>query len=92
MLYQTLMENESSGELREANEECHSESDSGDISPFVLAPISFRSLVGHDDEVNACCFNPDWTRLVSGGDDWVVKVWDTLSGNPVHTLKSHKGT
>jgi WD40 repeat protein len=72
-------------------EEIDTESEDGDVSPFVLTPISFRSLVGHDDEVNACCFSPDWSRLISGGDDWAVKVWDTSSGQPVYTLTSHKG-
>lgn len=72
-------------------EECDSESEDVDVSPFLLTPISFRSLIGHDDEVNTCCFSPDWTRLVSGGDDWVVKMWDTATGKPVYTLTSHKG-
>lgn len=65
--------------------------DSEDVSPILLTPISFRSLVGHQDEVNTCCFSPDWSRLVSGGDDWLVKVWDTRSGKPVHSLANHKG-
>ena len=91
MSHETLTESSIAGELTEYREESESESDDGDISPFVLTPISFRSLVGHDDEVNTCCFSPDWTRLVSGGDDCVVKVWDTQSGQPVHTLTRHKG-
>jgi WD40 repeat protein len=94
MSHETVMETVngfSVAELTKDKEESDSESEDGDVSPFVLTPISFRSLVGHDDEVNACCFSPDWTRLVSGGDDWVVKVWDTHSGQPVYTLTSHKG-
>ena len=91
MSNETLMENTIAGGQAECGEKSDAESESGDVSPFVLTPISFRSLVGHDDEVNACCFSPDWTKLVSGGDDCVVKVWDTRSGQPVHTLTSHKG-
>lgn len=68
-----------------------SESDGSDVSPIVLTPINFRSLVGHKDEVNTCCFSPDWCKLVSGGDDCLVKVWDTQSGTPLHTLLHHKG-
>lgn len=69
-----------------------SESDNEDVSPIILTPISFRSLVGHDDEVNTCCFSPDWRKLVSGGDDCLVKVWSTRTGQPLHTLTKHKGS
>ena len=65
--------------------------DSDEVSALQLTPISFRSLVGHQDEVNTCCFSPDWSKLVSGGDDWLVKVWDTKSAEPLHTLTEHKG-
>ena len=89
---ESFMKNVSEVTVVEEKDEIDSESEDSDVSPFVLTPISFRSLVGHDDEVNACCFSPNWTRLISGGDDCVVKVWDTSSGQPVFTLRNHTGT
>ena len=91
MSRESVLENISSAQFAEEGEDVDSESDDSDVSPFVLAPISFRSLVGHDDEVNTCSFSPDWRRLISGGDDCIVKVWNTRTGQPVFTLTSHKG-
>ena len=65
--------------------------DDEDLISFKLAPISFQSLVGHCDEVNTCSFSPDWSLLVTGADDCLVKVWNTKTGEPLYTLVTHKG-
>ena len=40
-------------------------------------------LEGHTGYVIATAFNPDGTRLASGGDDEEVKVWDLKSGKKI---------
>ena len=37
-------------------------------------------LHGHIDDVNSLCFSPDGRRLVTGGRDGVVMVWDVQKG------------
>jgi WD40 repeat protein len=36
-------------------------------------------------------WSPDGTRLLSGGGDGSVRVWDAVSGEPVHQLTGHSG-
>ena len=91
MSVETLMKDVNETKIVKEREGIDSGSEESEVSPFILTPISFRSLVGHDDEVNTCCFSPNWSRLISGGDDCVVKVWDTSSGQPVYTLTRHTG-
>jgi WD40 repeat protein len=42
-----------------------------------------RRLVGHEKGVFAVAFTPDGKRLVSGGFDTVIKVWDAETGREV---------
>ncbi|KIK18249.1 hypothetical protein PISMIDRAFT_60878, partial [Pisolithus microcarpus 441] len=37
-------------------------------------------LQGHTDSVNSIAFSPDGKRIVSGGDDKTVRVWDVEGG------------
>jgi WD40 repeat protein len=35
---------------------------------------------GHQQNINAVCFDPTGSYLLSGGDDGTVRCWDVLSG------------
>ena len=47
------------------------------------------SLVGHLGLVNDMSMSADGTRLVSGGNDRVVRVWDLARGSLLHAFASH---
>lgn len=49
---------------------------------------SLRVLSGHRDYVNSVAFHPeeDGGQLVSGSDDHTVALWDTNSGQHLHTI------
>jgi WD40 repeat protein len=36
-------------------------------------------------------FSPDGRRLVGGGEDNTVKIWEVPSGRELHTLRGHSG-
>ncbi|KAL8724880.1 MAG: hypothetical protein Q9181_006640 [Wetmoreana brouardii] len=38
------------------------------------------SMAGHEQDIYGICFFPDSSLLVSGSDDWTVRLWDTRSG------------
>ena len=48
-----------------------------------------RILQGHTDTVEAVAVTPDGQRIVSGGADGTVRVWDLASGRLEHTLQGH---
>lgn len=48
-----------------------------------------RPLVGHEGPVNSLCLTPDGTRLVTGGDDHTVRVWDARTWEELHVLRKH---
>lgn len=41
--------------------------------------------------MNTCAFSSDWSKIVTGGDDMLVKLWDTKTGKVLFTLGSHEG-
>jgi WD40 repeat protein len=53
-----------------------------------VEPITCR---GHTGLVTSLAFSPDGKRLVSGGEDEVVKLWDTGTGQEALTLPGHTG-
>ena len=50
-----------------------------------------HTLTGHTGAVWAVGWSPDGARLVSGGDDGTVRVWEAASGRLLHTLTGHTG-
>jgi len=71
-----------------------------DVRPYRLAevfseqpppPPPFRELLGHRAAVVCTAYSPDGRRLVSGGLDNALIVWDAASGEPLKTLRGHAG-
>ena len=44
------------------------------------------TLKGHVGRVNSTVFSPDGSRLVTVGEDGLLKVWDTKLGKEVHSV------
>ena len=42
------------------------------------------NLTGHSSGVNAVAFSPDGTRVVSGSNDSLVKIWSSETGAEVY--------
>ena len=36
----------------------------------------------HSDAITSVAFSPDGTKIVSGSDDWTIKVWDSGAPEP----------
>ncbi|MGD8239650.1 MAG: hypothetical protein PVH68_13910, partial [Armatimonadota bacterium] len=58
--------------------------------PFRESEALVRTLVGHEVVVEACAFSPDGARVVSGGQDHTLKLWDAETGQEIRTLKGHR--
>ena len=50
------------------------------------------TLKGHSGIVHSVCFSPNGQRIVSGGQDKTLKVWDSKTGQEMLTLKGHSGS
>ena len=44
---------------------------------------------GHREWINAVRFSPDGKYFASAGDDGLLKVWETISGESIFTFKGH---
>ncbi len=44
---------------------------------------------GHSSSVEAARWSPDGKRIVSGGDDMAVQIWDAVTGGHVLTCRGH---
>ncbi|MBT4865890.1 MAG: protein kinase [Planctomycetaceae bacterium] len=59
------------------------------LAPAQSFPKETLALKGHEGVVRSVAFSPDGKRIVSGGNDKTVRVWDTLTGKEVRTLSGH---
>ncbi len=57
-----------------------------------IPPSSYllRTLLGHNDWVNAVAVTPDGTQIISGSEDGTLKVWDLNRGKELFTLQGHE--
>ena len=51
--------------------------------------IEIVPLVPHADWVNSVAFSPDGKRMLSGGKDGKIKLWEVASGRLIRTLRGH---
>ncbi len=51
--------------------------------------IEIVPLVAHADWVNSVAFSPDGKRMLSGGKDGKIKLWEVVSGRLIRTLRGH---
>ena len=47
---------------------------------------------GHERTITSLAFNAESNRLVTGGADRLVKVWDVSSGKELHSFAGHAGS
>jgi WD40 repeat protein len=51
--------------------------------------IEIVPQIGHSSSVLSVAFSPDGTRLLSGGGDGTVKLWDAATGRLLRTFERH---
>jgi serine/threonine protein kinase len=61
----------------------------GEFSPSQRL-LTFRTLSGHKDSVEALAFLDGGARLASAGVDGVIRIWDVERGKIVRTLTGHR--
>ncbi len=53
------------------------------------AHLNLRTFRGHAGRVNSVMFSPDGQRLVTGGEDKSVMVWNVATGQRIFNLNGH---
>jgi WD40 repeat protein len=48
-----------------------------------------RGPANHPPNVNSIAFSPDGKLLVSGGDEYTIKLWNVSTGEVLHSMKDH---
>ena len=51
-----------------------------------------RTSLDHSKAVSCAAFSPDGTRIATGGDDKIARVWDAKSGKELRAFEEHTGT
>jgi len=59
------------------------------MPPILDAGVETLVCQGHTGLVTSLAFSPDGRRLVSAGEDRVLKLWDTRTGQEALTLRGH---
>lgn len=61
---------------------------------WFLARDKFRggaiTCTGHTDQVTCTEFSPDGSRIVSGGDDHSIRIFETSSGKQLSVIEQHR--
>jgi len=50
----------------------------------------FKQLKAHNNPLTNCAFNKYGTQFLTGSYDRTCKLWDSKSGECLHTLSGHK--
>ncbi len=69
----------------------HSQEDEILRKPTLVDAVSGQPVVDTSAAVTCVAFSSDGTRIVSGGSDNAVKVWQTETGKLLQTLRGHYG-
>jgi len=62
----------------------------GMVGVWTTAGAEIKKWKAHTSNVTSLAISSDGKRLVTAGDDLLVKVWDLVSGAPQLTLKGHE--
>ena len=54
----------------------------------LMAPEGWRKVI-HSGVVHALAWSPDGSRIVTGGDDRIARVWDAETGEEVLSIRGH---
>jgi eukaryotic-like serine/threonine-protein kinase len=64
--------------------------DGNDIQVWDVSSCKeLMTLSGHERGIESISYSPDGTKIVSGGKDKTVRVWDAMTGVEIMTLREH---
>lgn len=74
---------------------CHGKIEIWDINLVINDSLIFRpklinTLSGHNSYVKDICFSNDETKIISGSNDYTIKVWDVSTGNKIMEIHNDK--
>ena len=55
----------------------------------LAADAKIIAQVSHSDEIKAVAFSPNGERVLSGGEDRTIKLWDVATGSLLRTFPGH---